>query len=68
MSAAVTLTAGAYLRRREGAIRYHGPVDRWAAAALLAFVPAVTEAAGIAPLAPRPRLVLVVSVDQLRFD
>jgi arylsulfatase A-like enzyme len=43
-------------------------VNRWAAAALLALAPALTDAADIAPLVPRPRLVLALSVDQLRFD
>ena len=43
-------------------------MNRWAAAALFAFTPALTDAAGIAPLVPRPRLVLVLSVDQMRFD
>jgi arylsulfatase A-like enzyme len=45
-----------------------GPVNRWAALALLAVLAAPSEAAGVAPLSPRPRLVLVVSVDQMRFD
>jgi predicted AlkP superfamily pyrophosphatase or phosphodiesterase len=57
------------LSRRAGAIRYHGPVKRWAAAALLAFLlPAPGNAAGVPPLSPPPRLVLVLSVDQMRFD
>ena len=41
----------------------------WAALVLLALLaPPPSDAAGIAPLSPRPRLVLVVSVDQMRFD
>ncbi len=39
-----------------------------AALALLALLPPPSDAAGVAPLAPRPRLVLVLSVDQMRFD
>ena len=39
-----------------------------AAVALLALLPPPSDAAGVAPLSPRPRLVLVLSVDQMRFD
>ena len=39
-----------------------------AALALLALLPLPADAAGLAPLSPRPRLVLVLSVDQMRFD
>lgn len=39
-----------------------------AALALLAILPPSSDAAGLAPLSPRPRLVLMVSVDQMRFD
>lgn len=46
---------------------------RWARAggaalALLALAPSAPAATGVAALTPRPRLVLVVSVDQMRFD
>jgi len=36
--------------------------------ALLAALPGTSGSADLAPLSPRPRLVLVVSVDQMRFD
>ena len=39
-----------------------------AALALLALLPAPSGAIGLAPLSPRPRLVLALSVDQMRFD
>jgi predicted AlkP superfamily pyrophosphatase or phosphodiesterase len=39
-----------------------------AALALLALLPPPSDGAGIAPLSPRPRLVLALSVDQMRFD
>ena len=51
-----------------GPVRARRPPDRLLVTAVLACLSAPTDAAGLAPLTPRPRLVLAVSVDQMRFD
>lgn len=62
------LLTGTPLRRAGGAARHGATRVGAGLLALLVLVPAPSEPAGIAALSPRPRLVLAVSVDQMRFD